>query len=315
MAATKKRKAKTSGKKPDLELALDAEKQADFEDKIKQIKKNVGKNITDSEDDNKGVVFLKHIPHGFFEPQMKKFFSQFGKVTRLRLSRSKRSGNSKGYAYIEFQYEEVAKIVAETMNNYLMYHKLLKCEFIPKERVWPDLFKGSDRKFKKPIAHRLSLERHNALVKDPKRMKNTTRKLLNKQRRTKNRLKNRGIEWEFHGYAEKAISKDEQTKPAAEEGDEAEETDVTTPKRQKRKSTSKGSSVEEVTIATADTTGISETKETVVKESESEESETVATPASKKSAKKMSTPKSKLGSEQIATVSTSQKRKRRRVKE
>ena len=38
------------------------------------------------------------------------------------------SGRSKGYAFIEFECDEVAKVVAETMNNYLMFNKLLKCE-------------------------------------------------------------------------------------------------------------------------------------------------------------------------------------------
>lgn len=36
------------------------------------------------------------------------------------------SGRSKGYAFIEFQHPEVAKIAAETMNNYLMFNRLLK---------------------------------------------------------------------------------------------------------------------------------------------------------------------------------------------
>ena len=38
------------------------------------------------------------------------------------------TGNSRGYAYIQFAHDEVAKIVAETMNNYLMFEKLIKCK-------------------------------------------------------------------------------------------------------------------------------------------------------------------------------------------
>ena len=38
------------------------------------------------------------------------------------------TGNSRGYAYIQFTHDEVAKIVAETMNNYLMFEKLIKCK-------------------------------------------------------------------------------------------------------------------------------------------------------------------------------------------
>jgi len=94
------------------------------------------------EKEPKGVVYLGHIPHGFFEPQMLKYFSQFGRVTRMRLSRSKKTGGSKGYAYIEFKDESVAKIVAQTMNKYLLFEKTLVCEYIPKEKRHPKLFKG-----------------------------------------------------------------------------------------------------------------------------------------------------------------------------
>ena len=35
-----------------------------------------------------GVIYLGHIPHGFYEDQMRGFFSQFGGVSRLRLARN-----------------------------------------------------------------------------------------------------------------------------------------------------------------------------------------------------------------------------------
>ena len=35
-----------------------------------------------------GVLYLGHIPHGFYEDQMRGFFSQFGTVSRLRLARN-----------------------------------------------------------------------------------------------------------------------------------------------------------------------------------------------------------------------------------
>lgn len=37
-----------------------------------------------------GAIYLGHIPHGFYEKEMRGYFSQFGKVTRLRLFRSKK---------------------------------------------------------------------------------------------------------------------------------------------------------------------------------------------------------------------------------
>lgn len=74
----------------------------------------------------RGLVYLGNIPHGFYEQEMMEYFGQFGDVTRLRLARSKKSGKSKGFAFIEFKVPEVAKIVAETMDRYLMGKRLLK---------------------------------------------------------------------------------------------------------------------------------------------------------------------------------------------
>lgn len=33
---------------------------------------------------------LRNIPHGFYEKEMYKYFSQFGKVMRLRLSKNRK---------------------------------------------------------------------------------------------------------------------------------------------------------------------------------------------------------------------------------
>lgn len=88
------------------------------------------------------------VPRGFFEPQMKKYFNQFGRVLNLRLSRNKKTGASKHYAFVEFASAEVADIVARTMNNYLMFGHILKCSLIPKEQVHENLFKGAGTRFK-----------------------------------------------------------------------------------------------------------------------------------------------------------------------
>lgn len=87
----------------------------------------------------RGVVYLKHIPHGFFEEQILKYFGQFGRVTAHNLPRAK-TGRPKGYAFIEFEHPEVAKIAADTMNNYLMYDRMLKAEYIPPENQKPHKF-------------------------------------------------------------------------------------------------------------------------------------------------------------------------------
>uniref|UniRef100_A0A1Y1MPF7 RRM domain-containing protein n=1 Tax=Photinus pyralis TaxID=7054 RepID=A0A1Y1MPF7_PHOPY len=82
-----------------------------------------------------GFVYLGHIPHGFYEEEMRSYFGQFGKVINVRLYRSPRTGKSQGYAFIEFEHSEVAKIAAETMDNYLMFKKRLEAKFVPADKL------------------------------------------------------------------------------------------------------------------------------------------------------------------------------------
>lgn len=125
---------------------------------------------------------------------MREFFSQFGQVTRLKLSRSKKTGGSKGYAFIEFRHEEVAKVVAATMNNYLMFIRLLKCEFIPEEKVHPETFKGSNRKFSKPKSHLIAAKRHNSVKSEAKQAAINMRRLA-KLEKTLKKLSEQGIDY------------------------------------------------------------------------------------------------------------------------
>ncbi|KAL6236386.1 hypothetical protein BDW75DRAFT_207083 [Aspergillus navahoensis] len=108
-----------------------------------------------------GVVYVGRIPHGFYEHQMRAYFSQFGEITKLRLSRNRHTGKSKHYAFIEFASESVAKIVAATMDNYLMYGHILKCKYVPSEQLHPELWKGANRRFKATPWNRIEQKRLN----------------------------------------------------------------------------------------------------------------------------------------------------------
>ncbi|KAG4077992.1 hypothetical protein HA402_002043 [Bradysia odoriphaga] len=103
--------------------------------------KNVNKRSFDPIKANRGVVLLQNIPHGFYEDEMRKYFGQFGLVTRVRLARSERTGRSKGFAYIEFRVPEVAEIAAETMHNYIMFKHRLTATYIPPEKQTHNFFR------------------------------------------------------------------------------------------------------------------------------------------------------------------------------
>ncbi|KAJ3141589.1 hypothetical protein HDU90_005932 [Geranomyces variabilis] len=143
-----------------------------------------------------GVIWLSRIPHGFYEQEMESYFSQFGEVTRLRLSRSKKTGASKHYAFIEFAAEEAAKIAAETMDNYLLSNCILKCKFVEAEKVHPDTWKGANRKFKVVPYAKIERAKHNK-TKTPEEVEKQVQRIKKAHSKKAKRLQELGIDYEM----------------------------------------------------------------------------------------------------------------------
>lgn len=201
----KKKKTKTSLDKK--KAAKDTKKSA----KLKSTAAATFISLESAADDNKtvrapsysdtkdrGLIYISHVPHGFYEKQMREFFSQFGTVTNLRLGRSRKSGRSKGYAFVEFKYEEVAKIAAEAMHNYLMFDKLVKCELVPQDRRSPAVFKGKVRPHRPPGKTAMFKQKkiHNAVKTDEQNQKRQVRQ-MNKLQKIKEKLSKAGVEYSF----------------------------------------------------------------------------------------------------------------------
>ncbi|XP_035988531.1 MKI67 FHA domain-interacting nucleolar phosphoprotein isoform X2 [Fundulus heteroclitus] len=188
-------KAESASQRPKELLALNPEQEAEFKKKVQEVKKKnrgpKGNRLTP------GVVYVGHLPVGLFEPQLRSYFEQFGKVLRLRLSRSKKTGGSKGYAFLEFECDEVAKIVAETMNNYLMGERLIKCQVIPPEKVHEKLFVGSQKMFKRPCDPAVS--RYNR-KRSAEQIATMTERLLRRESRLRRKLAQHGLHYHFPGF-------------------------------------------------------------------------------------------------------------------
>jgi len=143
-----------------------------------------------------GVVYLSRIPHGFYEDEMRAYFSQFGEISRLRLSRNKRTGRSKHYGFIEFVSAPVAQIVAETMDNYLLMGHIMNCKIIPKDEVHPELWVGANRRWRVVPTYRLAQAQHNK-PRSEKQQRAAEKRLINRQEARKRKLAEAGIVYDF----------------------------------------------------------------------------------------------------------------------
>ncbi|KAI9731723.1 MAG: hypothetical protein M1834_004512 [Cirrosporium novae-zelandiae] len=152
--------------------------------------------------DEPGVVYVGRIPHGFYEREMRAYFNQYGDITRLRLSRNRKTGQSKHFAFIEFASAEVAKIVAQAMDNYLMFGHILKCKYVPKENIHSNLWAGANRRFKKIPWNRLEGKK----LQMGKTRDGWRKKVNEETKRRKSKLeKLKAIGYEFEAPALKSV--------------------------------------------------------------------------------------------------------------
>ncbi|KAJ1025024.1 hypothetical protein NDA18_004310 [Ustilago nuda] len=146
-----------------------------------------------------GVLYIGRLPKGFFEKQLKSYLSQFGHVSRLRVSRNKKTGASKHYAFVEFADKDVAQIVQETMHNYLIDGRLLQVKVLPKDKVHPELWVGANRMYRAiPTARVERVVR--SRDKTEEEQQRTNQRALKRQDERKHKLKNLGIDYDFQGY-------------------------------------------------------------------------------------------------------------------
>lgn len=136
---------------------------------------------------NKTVIKLNNIPHGFYEDQMRKYFSQFGKVKNVLLIRSKKTHKSRGFGFVEFYLPQVAKSAAEAMHNYLFFNQVLKCRQMDKNELPKNLF---NIKYSGPNSVEQAKIKHNKDSRDIKKLRQYYKKIT----RTQSILKKLGVD-------------------------------------------------------------------------------------------------------------------------
>ena len=124
------------------------------------------------------------------------FFDQFGLVTRLRVSRNKKTGKAKHYAFVEFQSPEVATIAAEAMDNYMMFKQKLRVNVVKSADIHPLLFKGANKKFHTIPQQKLSREQHNR-ERTAEENKLRVKKAIAKDKKRQQRIKAAGIDYQY----------------------------------------------------------------------------------------------------------------------
>ena len=204
MKMSKKKQIKNKlENKEELEIESSKEEES-MEEEEKNIKKNKKREIQNEEgissNPSTGVIYVGHLPWGFLDDNLKKYFSQFGNITRIISPKSSKTGRSVGYAFIEFEDEETARIAAKTMNNYILFEKILKCSFVEDKKKYDRIFLKWKKKFEFKERYKIQCEKMKK--KNKEEIKTMIQGLLDREEQRREKMKELGIKYEYKGFKE-----------------------------------------------------------------------------------------------------------------
>ena len=204
MKMSKKKQIKNKlENKEELEIESSKEEES-IKEEEKNIKKNKKREIQNEEgissNPSTGVIYVGHLPWGFLDDNLKKYFSQFGNITRIISPKSSKTGRSVGYAFIEFEDEETARIAAKTMNNYILFEKILKCSFVEDKKKYDRIFLKWKKKFEFKERYKIQCEKMKK--KNKEEIKTMIQGLLDREEQRREKMKELGIKYEYKGFKE-----------------------------------------------------------------------------------------------------------------
>ena len=205
MKMSKKKQIKNKlENKEELEIESSKEEEESIKEEEKNIKKNKKREIQNEEgissNPSTGVIYVGHLPWGFLDDNLKKYFSQFGNITRIISPKSSKTGRSVGYAFIEFEDEETARIAAKTMNNYILFEKILKCSFVEDKKKYDRIFLKWKKKFEFKERYKIQCEKMKK--KNKEEIKTMIQGLLDREEQRREKMKELGIKYEYKGFKE-----------------------------------------------------------------------------------------------------------------
>lgn len=170
---------------------------------------DAARSADDDDDEPSTAIYLGHLPVGFEEREITVFLNQFGSVRRCRVSRSTKTGRSRGYAFVDFADAEVARIVADTMSGYFLLEKRLVCHILPNDRVKHELMFARPKQVPTKADKQKKARAEVNKRRTAEAMKGITAKLVKREEMKRKKLASLGIDYDFPGYAASAQTVEE----------------------------------------------------------------------------------------------------------
>lgn len=145
------------------------------------------------------VLYVGHLPGEFEERDLKNFLQQFGKVVNIRISRSPKTGNSRGYAFVRWEDAETARVAADTLQGYFVGQRRLVCHPVPNPHQ--SMFYHTDKAIQRSqLKQKVEAKQRERKLANVGKIKEITARLVQREHKKREKLEALGIDYDFPGY-------------------------------------------------------------------------------------------------------------------
>lgn len=177
-------------------------------------KKSVVDTIQAKKHREASVIYIGHLPFLFGEYELLSLLKQFGgTITHVRISRSEKTGNSRGYAFIRILESDIANIIVNTLSGYLLFsqkaigtHKRFVCHIVPPEKVHSRLFIKHTCAIAVSKARKQQKLLQSTQPKSMSKLSAVNEKLLQLEKKKRMKIKEAGMDYDFPGYEKKDVT-------------------------------------------------------------------------------------------------------------
>lgn len=112
------------------------------------------------------------------------------------MSRNKKTGKAKHYAFVEFKEQGIAEIAADAMDGYFLLKQQVICKVMAQAKVHPRLFVGANRKFKVIPWKTVERARHDK-ERTPEEHAVRVARLLKRDKQRRAKIAKAGLDYDY----------------------------------------------------------------------------------------------------------------------
>ena len=159
---------------------------------------------------NTNVIYVGHLPEGFSEKPLTAYVAQFGEVVNSVISRSGKTGRTRGYAFVQYADADSANEAVNDLNGTVVGGRCLQAHLMAPEKVNKNIWVRKDQ------ARRVGIDRERrtegykpkdrVAPRDVSTLPAHLQRMIKVEAKHNEKLEALGIAYRYEGFSKQAGS-------------------------------------------------------------------------------------------------------------